>query len=95
MDPLFHLDYASVTTAVVKLSSLAEWRFRGLWERTQQKLADAIGKSQDWVHKQLRLARFFDYASVKAMALNSDLTERRFRGLWERTQQKLADATHA
>lgn len=54
---------------------------------TQEKIAEEVGKSFSWVCKRLLFGRFLDFCTtVQKFETPRNLTERRFRGYWERTE---------
>jgi hypothetical protein len=56
---------------------------------TQQKIADHVGMSQQWVAQQLRFGRFLVFTT--AVVNREDLSEWRFRGYWEQTDPSLSE----
>jgi len=58
---------------------------------TQQKLADKEGKDQSYIARRLLFGRFLQYMpiGIKAESLPKNLTEGRFRALWEQTDKDL------
>jgi hypothetical protein len=56
---------------------------------TQERIAKRVGKSQQWVDKQLRFARFLAYYTCSNSQLASEkLTEGSFRRCWGRSRGK-------
>jgi hypothetical protein len=57
----------------------------------QEKLAEKEGKSQSWVARRLTFGRFLHFMPMginpDSPPLPADLTERKFRGVWERTKK--------
>lgn len=78
-------DLTSDDAAIAKRDhGLAELFFQSRW--SQEQLATQEGKTQQWVAYRLRLGRFLAY-STNTTTVVIALTERRFRGLWDRTDK--------
>jgi hypothetical protein len=66
---------------------LARLFYRSGW--TQEALAKKEGKSQRWVSYALLFGRFLDFSTSGANGpIPANLTERRFRSFWERTDKE-------
>ena len=66
---------------------LAGLFYRSGW--TQQELAEVEGKNQSWVTRRVRFGRFLENMpdGINPDSLPKNLTERRFRSYWERTDK--------
>jgi hypothetical protein len=62
---------------------------------TQQKIADHLGKSHQWVSQRLRFGRFCTYLSTTVAKLPVNLAERRFREFWSEHGGKVTAGTPA
>ena len=55
-------------------------------EWTQERLAERLGKTRQWIAYRVRFAHFLDFATTVANCKTPrNLTERKFRGYWEAT----------
>jgi len=64
---------------------------------TQQRIADKVGKSQNWVCYQLRFGAFLEFITSGDNSTKppKNLTERKFRGYYERTTEEKEDLRFA
>ena len=79
-------DESSVEAAAKRDQALAQLFARSGW--TQEELGKKEGKSQDWISLRLRFGRFLNFTTaVVNSELPRNLTEWRFRELWEQTDK--------
>lgn len=77
----------STEAAAKRDQALAKLFYRSGW--TQEELADKESKSPQWISYRVRFGRFLQFSTTveKFETLPSNLTERRFRSYWERTEK--------
>jgi hypothetical protein len=56
-----------------------------------QQLAAKEDKSKSEIDRRLRFGRFLNFPPMGGMGIPKNLTERRFRGYWDRTDSKMTD----
>jgi hypothetical protein len=78
---------SNVEAAAKRDQALAALFHRSGW--TQEELARKEEKTQPWVVYRLRFGRFLNFITtvIKTESLPANLTERRFRALWEQTDK--------
>jgi hypothetical protein len=69
---------------------------RGVRTARSTELAKKEGRTQSWVQYRLRFGRFLNFITmvIKTDSLPKNLTERRFRSLWEQTDKAAATCEH-
>lgn len=70
--------------------ALAKFLYDTGWE--QQRLVIKLGKTKVWVSYQLRFGRFLYTYHPQLTAVNTQLTERKFRGYWDKTDSEKTEA---
>lgn len=78
---------SSTEAAAKRDQALAKLFYRSQW--TQEELAEKEGQSQQRIGQSIRFGRFLNFTTtvVNFETLPSNLTERRFRSYWERTDK--------
>lgn len=84
----------SAEAVALRDQALAALFYRTGW--TQERLAKVEGKSREWATKRLVFGRFLAFASsgtsgTESQIVPRNLSERRFRGYWERTDKSEAN----
>jgi hypothetical protein len=74
---------SSFESGALRDQALAALFYRSGW--TQEELAKAEGKGQQWVSRQMLFGKFLAFTPTGVNPKN--LTERRFRGYWEQTDK--------
>jgi len=81
---------SNVEAAAKRDQALARLFDRSGW--TQQELAEKEGKTQPWIARCLLFGRFLNFMpmGIKVESLPANLSERKFRALWEKTDPTAA-----